>query len=125
MDSTVDANLLHEQDPSESIDSDNSDSHEDSGSGTSTSNNHTDPSGDDGKGIDLLFMKREEAHVRKARLLLLGMTLVCAVTVTVAVYFSASKNEYQSFEEEVRTMCWNIVGKTCYSLFIPVCFLVN
>lgn len=99
MNSAVEADAPFEEDPSESVNSENSDSHEDSGSGASTSNNLTDRS--DTK-IELIHMQHEEAQVRKARYILAIMTLLCAVSVTVAVYFSASKNEYHSFEEEVR-----------------------
>jgi hypothetical protein len=97
MNFTVEDDKPHE--PSESVDSDDSDSYEDSGSGTSTSNNLTDQR--DTK-IDSLFIQREEMHVRKARYILSIMTLVFAVTVTLAVYFSGSESQYRSFKEEVR-----------------------
>jgi hypothetical protein len=99
MNSAVDGDTRHEHDPSESVDSDDASSDEDSGTGTSTSNNFSDQR--DSK-IDHVFIQREEMRVRKARYILAIMTLVFAVTVTVAVYFSARNGEYQNFEDEVR-----------------------
>lgn len=104
MNSAVEADTpeMHEE-PSESVDSDNTDSHDDSGSGTSTSNNHTDRT--DAK-VDLLFLQHEEKQVRMARYILAIVTLLCAVTVTLAVFFSNSNDEYRHFEDEVRFV-WN------------------
>jgi hypothetical protein len=95
----IEEDTPNEQDPSESVDSDDSESHEDSGSGTSTSNNLADRL--DSK-IDHLFIQREETQVRKARYILAIMTLLFAVTVTMAVYFSGSKDQNRNFTEEVR-----------------------
>jgi hypothetical protein len=98
----ADAPKTHDEDPSESVESDNTDSHDDSGSGTLTSNQLADQP--DAK-IDLLHLKREEKQVRKARYMLAIATLLFAVTVTVAVFFSGSKDEYRNFDEEVRLFC--------------------
>jgi hypothetical protein len=95
----VDTPMPHQDDPSESVESDDTDSHDESGSGTSTPNNLTDRS--ESK-VALLHLQHEETQVRKARFILALMTLVFAVTVTVAVYFSARNGEYRKFEEEVR-----------------------
>lgn len=99
MNSDVKVVDLFEEDPSESVDSNNSDSHEEGGSDVSTTNNFTDRSDSN---VELLHVQHEERQVRKAKYMLAIMTLFCAIAVSVVVYFSASQNEYHGFEEEVR-----------------------
>jgi hypothetical protein len=74
-----------------------------SGSGTSTSYGRELSSTDtDDRRMEII--EQEEKRVRKARYVLTAATIICAVAVTIAVYFSAKKSEYQSFLNEVSSL---------------------
>jgi hypothetical protein len=55
-----------------------------------------------GKEMRDKIIKKEEAAVRKARMIVIGGFIACATAVSVAVYKFASKADFRSFELEVR-----------------------
>jgi hypothetical protein len=55
--------------------------------------------------------KHEEKAVRKARIIVIGAFITCAIAVSVAVYKFASKADFRSFELEVRAF---LEHNTCF-----------
>jgi flagellar motor switch protein FliM len=47
------------------------------------------------------FLEREEKHVRRVRVALVAMILICATVVSTSVYMMTRRSEHRDFEQKV------------------------
>jgi hypothetical protein len=57
---------------------------------------------DDTKQRSKAFIEREEKHVRRVRVALAAMILICATVVSTSVYMMTRRSEHRDFEQKVR-----------------------